>query len=129
MIGALALISMMANFALLGAGNQPPGSEAGIWCVGFIGLAFVFCGYQTVNGTAKDTLGNGVGSIILGSLYLVLAVAVGAFGLLGNNAAGQQPAAEEVIVMVVAAGAFGLVLVLAGEWPWPDAAHIASGER
>jgi uncharacterized membrane protein HdeD (DUF308 family) len=35
---------------------------------GLIGGAFIFVGVQTILGTARDTLGNGIGSIIFGVL-------------------------------------------------------------
>jgi hypothetical protein len=49
--------------------------------VGLIGAAFLLVGTQTVRGTAADTLGNSIGSIILGAL----GVAVG----LANMSAGR----------------------------------------
>jgi hypothetical protein len=36
--------------------------------IGLIGGAFIFVGIQTILGIAKDTLGNGIGSIIFGVL-------------------------------------------------------------
>jgi hypothetical protein len=58
------------------AANQPDPNAAntgGMYCgacfSGFVALAFFYCGLQTVNGKAGDTLGNGAGSIILGILY------------------------------------------------------------
>lgn len=38
--------------------------------IGFFGAAFILVGVQSVKGTARDTLGNGIGSIIFGVLYL-----------------------------------------------------------
>jgi len=36
--------------------------------IGLIGGAFIFVGIQTILGSARDTLGNGIGSIIFGIL-------------------------------------------------------------
>jgi hypothetical protein len=87
--GSLILIGLI--FMLLGmfvfAGAQKNGAEAGgviggALCGGLIGglfgAAFIFVGVQSVRGTANDTLGNGVGSIIFAFLD---------FGLAALNAA------------------------------------------
>jgi hypothetical protein len=42
----------------------------GLCCGSLIGGAFIFVGAQSVRGTANDTLGNGIGSIVLGILQL-----------------------------------------------------------
>ena len=36
-----------------------------------VGGAFLFVGVQTLRGAARDTLGNGIGSIVLGSLSFI----------------------------------------------------------
>ncbi len=38
-------------------------------CFSPFGVAFIFVGVQTVRGTAADTLGNGIGSIIFSGLF------------------------------------------------------------
>ncbi|MCI0380268.1 MAG: hypothetical protein L0215_22005 [Gemmataceae bacterium] len=43
--------------------------------LGLCGAAFIFVGVQNVNGTATDTLGNGIGSILFGFLQWGAAVA------------------------------------------------------
>ena len=71
---------------------------------GLIAAAFLFVGVQSVRGTARDTLGNGVGSIILGVLGL---------GVVGLNAAfGQFLQAAGVVVgaaLLLTAGILALV--------------------
>jgi hypothetical protein len=42
--------------------------------IAFVGGAFLFVGVQSVRGTAPGTLGNGIGSIILGALVLLFAI-------------------------------------------------------
>jgi hypothetical protein len=72
------------------------------------GGGFIFVGIQTLIGTAKDTLGNGIGSIIfaalIGGLAAVLLVA-----LVASRAAGAQ--AGPVWVLVLAVGIYGLAAV------------------
>jgi len=57
-----------------------------------VSVAFVVAGIQTISGKAKDTLGNGIGSIVLGGLGLLAllfvafsfrGLAVGAILLIG----------------------------------------------
>jgi hypothetical protein len=49
--------------------------------VGLFAAAFLFVGLQTVRGTARDTLGNGIGSLIFGALLLSDGVAQGLKGV------------------------------------------------
>jgi hypothetical protein len=84
------------------AGDANPGSFCGILFGVFVGAVFVHVGVQSVNGTAKDTLGNGIGSLIFALLY----AGVGALLLVGALALGG-PAA---IVLVV----IGAVNILSG---------------
>jgi hypothetical protein len=46
------------------------GQLAGVACVALFGAAFLFVGVKSVTGTAGDTLGNGIGSIVFGALNL-----------------------------------------------------------
>jgi hypothetical protein len=91
--GALILIASAIN--LLTASSTPGGETrvggiAGAIFNAFIGAVFVHVGVQSMRGTAKDTLGNGIGSLIFGllaggygALLLLAAVAVG--GLPGGT--------------------------------------------
>jgi hypothetical protein len=116
-VGSLSLINMMATFALAGQ-NPGAANPASGCCPGLIGLAFLVCGYQTVTGKATDTLGNGVGSMVLGLLQLGIAALVGLGGaLLGQNGGAQAPQALPPVVFLVIAGFVGVLgatLVLAG---------------
>jgi hypothetical protein len=82
-IGALAVISAFLEFSQASAeGRAGPPVEGGvaavkkhvggICCTFGIALAFIAVGHQTLYGKAKDTLGNGIGSILLGLLYLAV---------------------------------------------------------
>jgi hypothetical protein len=52
-----------------------------------VSIAFLFVGYQTLGGKAKDTLGNGVGSIGLGVLGLVVHTVLLAVAASGGSSA------------------------------------------
>jgi hypothetical protein len=69
----LALLVALAGAFFMAQGRQEKGEVVfGGICTGLffglIGAAFIFVGVQTVLGTARDTVGNGVGSIIFGAL-------------------------------------------------------------
>ena len=69
----LALLIGLVGVVIVTEGRQEKGEAVfGGLCTGlFIGLiggAFIFVGIQTILGSAKDTLGNGIGSIIFGVL-------------------------------------------------------------
>jgi hypothetical protein len=112
--------------AIAGGMNQPGGGGANMCsnCVsGLIAFAFLYCGYQTVTGKAAGTLGNGIGSLVIGALITLCGtiitvgggvIAAGNFGGgnnagLPNNLLGGVLAAVGVLYLV-----FGLTLVLAG---------------
>jgi hypothetical protein len=91
-IGALglatAVLSLVGNLAMQGGGG--PGGPVPILCsfvcFAAIPAVFLMVGVQTVKGTAKGTLGNGIGSIIFGLLALSVPVSVG--WIIGRAAAG-----------------------------------------
>jgi hypothetical protein len=76
------LILVTAAFGLIRALAMAPTTRGGgalfggavcaVAFIAFIGGAFLFVGVQSVRGTAADTLGNGIGSIILGALLLLV---------------------------------------------------------
>jgi hypothetical protein len=126
-VGALNLIGTVINLLSLGA-NQPGGNQGaaggaygGVCCGGAIGIAFVVCGYQTVKGQARDTLGNSIGSMLLGLLQVLAGIAIMVFGGGGaaaagaggkNNALAGVGALGMVVGLFVAA--MGSSLILAG---------------
>lgn len=63
---------ILANLALLMFVAMAAGAVAGIVCAapigGLIGGVFIHVGVQTIGGKAKDTLQNGIGSVIFGAL-------------------------------------------------------------
>jgi hypothetical protein len=62
------LLVLMLIFALDPDGERAP-AAVGAMCGGLIfGPAFLFVGVQSARGTAKDTLGNGIGSLVFGLL-------------------------------------------------------------
>ncbi len=73
--------------------------------IGLIGAAFLFVGIQSVRGTARDTLGNGVGSILF-------AVMIGCYATVlfaGPNSVAAGIGALEAAILLAAG-----VLALAG---------------
>jgi hypothetical protein len=78
------------------------------WCCGIIiGAVFLHVGGQSVRGTAKDVLGNAIGSILFGVLYTGIGIA-----LLFTSSAGLLLAYVFLFVLALplyAAGALALV--------------------
>lgn len=117
-VGALELLNAAANVVLAGMNqNQNPGTAGGACCAVGVGIAFLVCGIQTVTGKAKDTLGNSIGSLVLGALILGLAALIGFGGaVLGANpnANANGIAPGVFIAIAVFTGLMGLTLLLAG---------------
>ena len=118
-VGVLAMVNGMLSIVLAGAnaaGGGGGGGNAGSPCCGIlIAIAFVSCGYNTVTGKAKDTLGNSIGSLLLGLIYLAVGigfalVAAGAFG--NMNALPIAP--EAIIAVAILTGMIGITLEMAG---------------
>lgn len=71
LLNLLVLLLLMSGLAAQGqAGAAVAGGVCGGLLLGLFGAAFIFVGVQSVRGTAHDTLGNGIGSIIFGLLNL-----------------------------------------------------------
>ncbi|HEX3149089.1 MAG TPA: hypothetical protein VHR66_13495 [Gemmataceae bacterium] len=113
--GALGLINIVLQLAMAAgnavAGGGPGGSPyTGVGCGVIIALVFLMVGIQTVKGTAKGVLGNGIGSIIFGVLYL----SCGGLLLAGS---GFVPAGADSTLLLAVGGIallMGLALLLAG---------------
>jgi hypothetical protein len=94
--------------AALGAGGNKPGGSCGPVCGMLFCAAFIYVGYQTVSGTAKDTLGNSIGSLVFGLLYAagaaVMVVTAAGAGPLAQPQ-GQRPANAEGLVIIAAVSA------------------------
>jgi hypothetical protein len=79
--GALILLNALLQ---LSQGIKDTGQQVLVVILGLFALAFIFVGYQTLKGTAKDTLGNGIGSILLagvGSWNSYGSIMIGQFDL------------------------------------------------
>src|SRR5262249_3071463 len=75
--GVLGITSSILGFVLnagRAAPGQGPSSGAGGGCGLLVAIAFLVVGIQTVKGTAKGSLGNGIGSVVFGLLYGGLAL-------------------------------------------------------
>lgn len=116
-VGGLSTLNMAAAFLLGGVNNAGVGAGPGCCpglVAGVVAFAFLHCGYQTVTGKAKDTLGNGIGSIVLGLLQLAGALLIGVGGVLAQNQGANGPPPEVLMAVAVVAGVLGAALVLAG---------------
>jgi hypothetical protein len=102
-IGCFSVLNAALTLAL-SAASAPGGVCPGL--IGFlVGGVFIHAGLQTVRGTARDTLGNGVGSLFFGLLNLGVGLM-----LVGVGLAGQEQGSGIAVVAAVA----GVVSVLAG---------------
>lgn len=110
-LGCLFLLNALLAMGLSAAGNQESNPAACGPLLGIVmGAAFVFVGMQTVRGTARDTLGNAIGSIVLG----ILQGAAGGFLLVSSMA--QRGKGDPTVLIAI--GCFALIicagLVVAG---------------
>jgi hypothetical protein len=72
------LITLVLLMALAAAPDAPAAVKGGFMATGgctvlliaLFGAAFILVGVQTVKGTAKDTLGNSIGSLVFGALVI-----------------------------------------------------------
>ncbi len=89
-VGLLLVAAVAGGFGELGA--RGTGMVCGAVLSALFGAVFIHVGVQSVRGTARDTLGNGIGSIIFGLLQLAVGVLkmiqadaiVGSIGLLSG---------------------------------------------
>jgi hypothetical protein len=117
--GCLILLNAAVNLLLtLGLAAADGAQAAGGTCPVLLGVlfgaVFILVGVQSTRGTAKDTLGNGIGSIIFGLIN-------GGFGALliaGGIAAGSAGLIAVILGGISLLGGIGLlvagVLALAG---------------
>jgi hypothetical protein len=74
--GCLMLLNVVVTLGLSGqppapaaAGPQPPAVGSSGGCLGILfGIGFFVAGVQSLRGTARDTLGNSIGSFVIGAL-------------------------------------------------------------
>src|SRR5262245_29984388 len=105
--GALGIIGGVVQLAQAGAQAGNDQSRGGSCCGFVIAIAFVVVGFQTWTGQAKDTLGNGIGSILIGLLYLGVTALLFTAGVRANLGGGVKLIAAFV-------GLVGMSLILAG---------------
>jgi hypothetical protein len=109
-LGAFLIIGTMIGMANP-RGNAARGNPMPCWG-GVVGVVFVICGHHTVTGKARDTLGNGAGSILLGILQLTVATLIASGMFKPGQGANAQGRPEEVAVVVIAV--VGAILFVAG---------------
>jgi len=76
-LSVLGAIIELVLFAVRAAGEEGGGISSrtsGVSCGALVGAAFIHVGIQTIRGTAKDVVGNAVGSFVFGMLYLIGAI-------------------------------------------------------
>jgi len=109
--GALILVNPVINLLAGGGGG---GDMVAVLIVILFGAVFINVGVQSLRGTAADTLGNGIGSIIFG----VLNAGYGAMIFVGAAVGGLPMALAVVIGGISILGGIGLltagVLALVG---------------
>jgi hypothetical protein len=111
-VGSLALASMILEIVL-----HVVVLSKGLVCfdVGFFGasalfgIAFLVCGIQTVCGSTRDPLGNGVGSLFFGLMSMARAVFAGI-----GMAEGEGVEALIFLFLTLVGGLGGFSLVAAG---------------
>jgi hypothetical protein len=79
-VGSFILLNLLAILVAMFAVSDERGAEGravgGVVIslfLGFVGGVFIHVGVQSIRGTAKDTLGNGIGSLIFGVLEMIAA--------------------------------------------------------
>jgi hypothetical protein len=100
---------ILAVASRIGAGERHPAASAlacGATVAALIGVAFIYVGVQTIRGTARDTLGNGIGSIAFG----IYALAFVAQTLVGAVQQGEVAG----VINGVLGGINGIALLAAG---------------
>lgn len=68
--GALIILNVLVMLVILGSHDSGENGArmAGGVCAGLFGVAFLVVGIQSVRGTARDTMGNAIGSILFSLL-------------------------------------------------------------
>jgi hypothetical protein len=118
--GCLILLNAAVNF-LLTAGAaaagapQVAGGTCGLLLAVLFGAVFIHVGIQSVRGTAKDTLGNGIGSIVIGALNMGIGGVLMAAGLAAPGTASLIAVVGGGISILGGCGLIGAgILALAG---------------
>jgi hypothetical protein len=106
---ALSLLIDVGTAANAGQGQAPSGRFGG-GCGLLFAIAFLVVGIQTVKGTAKGTLANGIGSHVFGLLYAGLGVLLIVLATLPQT---QLPV-ELFYVLGALCGLLGIALLVAG---------------
>ena len=98
------------------AAGQATGQVCGMACGMLFAAAFIFVGVQTVRGSARDTLGNSIGSLIFSAFpfFLGSAALLGGIALmaLANNPRPGSPVVPQILIIFLLVG--GVVYLLIG---------------
>src|SRR5579862_2628329 len=120
--GSIIILNAIVSAGLTaGAGGANGANAAGGACGAIIplliGIAFIFVGQQTLRGTARDTLGNAIGSLVLGIGPLVCGFLAIIGGVALANAPAKVPAGEAANIAAIEPGVLmvlGVVNILSG---------------
>lgn len=104
--GVFGVFSSILSFVQSAAAQ---GKTQGGFCGLLIAIAFLHCGLQTVQGKAKDTLGNAIGSLLLSLLYFGIGVVC--MGLKSKAAPEDQSLIGIMSLLILG---MGLLLLVAG---------------
>ncbi len=115
--GGVSLIvqfTMQAQNGPAAAGGAAIGGACGMAVVLLFGVGFILVGVQTLRGTAADTLGNGIGSIVFGLLNLGCGGAALTSGLVAGGQAAIMGLISGVISLIAGVGlvAAGIVVLV-----------------
>jgi hypothetical protein len=120
--GGLLVVSVVLMLAQAGgaaaaggpkeAAPAAAGGVCGALLVGLFAAAFIFVGVQSVKGTARDTLGNGIGSIVFGLLNLGWGLVLA--GLAAVLAGGRANAGWAAVLAGSISAVTGVALLVAG---------------
>ena len=140
-IGCLHLFSAVLTVVMMytKGGGRIGGSLAGGLCPSVLGFAFLWCGRQSLSGKAQDTLGNAIGSLVLGSLQLglaMIALVVASTGQVVRNR--QLNLTTDLVLIISFMSFFGTLLIVAGVFAligrrayseWREVAHPKKRRR
>ena len=112
--GALQILSQLVLAPPEARGAAITGSFCSALFVAFVGGVFIHVGVQSLSGTAKDTLGNGIGSIIFAAIIGGLTFVVLAAMVAVRPRGPAEGPVWAILIAVILNGLSALALLTAG---------------